>query len=319
MNSYLFLNLRGLLALLFQVFAIAFVFSFMSCDDAKHMPAEQAETATTGSAVILCDESLSGYLKPAFGYFDSSYADAKITVQVVNAREAMTQLFSTKARGIIIPRTYLRDEDSLMRANKVLPHATTLIATDALVFVVQNDFPLDTISLEQLKKLFTDKTFSLRSAFPQLKAEPVIVSPDANSSEYGNVLLQLTKGIVPTRAITFAKNADEAQKLCMANPNAVCVGYLSRYAVDAGTKMLKIGYADSTGAYIRPKTVHQSNVVMSKYPLPVKIQGLLLEDRRNLPWGFITFLRNDVRAKQYFLKSGIVPENVRFDLIPEEE
>jgi phosphate transport system substrate-binding protein len=301
------------------VLAITSCFFIASCDDAKHTPDEQAETATTGTAVILCDESLAEYMKPAFAYFDSSYTDAKVTVQIVNAREAMTQLFSTKARGIIVPRTYLHDEDSLMKANKVPPHASTVIATDALVFVVQNDFPLDTISLEQLKKLFTDKTFSLQSAFPKLKAEPTIICPDANSSEYGNLLLHLTNGAAPVRALTFATNASTAQQAHRANPNAICVGYLSRYSVNAGTKMLKIGFSDTTGAYIRPKAVHQSYVLMGSYPLAVKIQGLLLEDRRNLPWGFITFMRNDVRVKQYFLKSGIVPENVRFDLIPQVE
>jgi hypothetical protein len=206
-----------------------------------------------------------------------------------------------------------------LKANKLPPHATTIIATDALVFFVQREFPLDTISLDQLKKLFTDKTVSLRGMFPQLKAEPTFICPDANSSEYGNILLSLTKNQSPQRTITLVKNADSARSLVSASVNAIGIGYLWQYAGDKRFKMLKIGFQDSTGAYIRPKPVHQAYIVMGKYPLPISIRGLILEDRRNLPWGFLTFLRNDVRTKQYFLKSGIVPEGARFDIVPTEE
>ena len=49
---------------------------------------------------------------------------------------------------------------------------------------------------------------------------------------------------------------------------------------------------------------------MGKYPLAISIRGIVLEDQRNLPWGFMTFC-NDVRAKPILLKSGIVPEGKR--------
>ncbi|MFY7998676.1 MAG: substrate-binding domain-containing protein [Candidatus Kapaibacteriota bacterium] len=290
-----------------------------SCDQKRQDNGEPVETATTGKATILCDESIAERLKPAFRLFDSSYSEAKVEVVPVSARDGMSQLFATKARAVILSRPYLADEDSLLKANKLPPHATTILATDALVFVVQRDFPLDTIALDQLKTLFTDKTASLRGMFPQLKVEPTFVCPDANSSEYGNILLSLTKNVSPQRTITLVKNADSARSLLATSPNAIGVGYLWQYVGDKRFKMLKIGFQDSTGAYIRPKPVHQSYVVMGKYPLPIAIRGVLLEDRRNLPWGFMTFLRNDVRAKQYFLKSGIVPEGARFDIVPTEE
>lgn len=309
-KTYLLLSLASCVLMLFVA---------ASCEQKKQENGEPVETATTGKATILCDESIAERMKPAFALFDSSYFDAKVEVVAVPAREAMSQLFATKARGVILSRSYLADEDSLLKANKLPPHATTIIATDALVFFVQRNFPLDTISLDQLKKLFTDKSASLRGMFPQLKEEPTFISPDANSSEYGNILLALTKNTSPQRTMTLVKNADSARKIVAANPNAIGVGYLWQYAGDKQFKMLKIGFQDTSGAYIRPKPVHQAYVVMGKYPLAITIRGVLLEDRRNLPWGFMTFLRNDVRAKQYFLKSGIVPEGAKFDIVPTEE
>lgn len=308
-----------LLFALVLVSCCSMLFVAASCEQKRQENGEPIETATTGKAIILCDESIAERMKPAFALFDSSYSEAKVEVVPVSAREGMSQLFATKARGVIISRPYLADEDSVLRANKLPPHATTIIATDALVFFVQRNFPLDTISLDQLKKLFTDQSASLRGMFPQLKTEPTFISPDANSSEYGNILLALTKNTSPQRAMTLVKNADSARRLVAANPNAIGVGYLWQYAGDKQFKMLKIGFQDTTGAYIRPKPVHQGYVVMGKYPLAISIRGIVLEDRRNLPWGFMTFLRNDVRAKQYFLKSGIVPEGAKFDIVPTDE
>ncbi|MCS6808820.1 MAG: substrate-binding domain-containing protein [Candidatus Kapabacteria bacterium] len=277
------------------------------------------ETATTGEATILCDESIIERLKPACAYFDSSYNEAHVQVLPVSAREAMIQLFAAKARGVIVSRPYLADEDSILRANKLPPHATIIIATDALVFYVQRDFPLDTISLAQLKQIFTDKNATLRSMFAQLKTEPVFVCPDAYSSEYGNLMLLLTKNTAPQARMLLVKNADSARSIVAQNPYAIGIGYLWHHAGDKQFKLLKIGFHDSAGTYISPKPVHQAYVVMGKYPFPIHIRGLLLEDRRNLPWGFMTFLRNDIRTKQYFLKSGIVPEGARFELVPTDD
>lgn len=294
-------------------------FAFLACDKPDPKSSEQYETATTGKAEILCDESIAEFMQPAFKLFDSSYNEAAVSVKVVSAREAMTQLFGTKARGIVIARSYLRDEDSLLKANKVPAHAATIIATDALVFAVPSKFPIDTISLEQLKEIFTKKGTTFRSMFPALKTEPALLCPDPSSSEYGNILLHLSKNAPPQHAITFTKNAAEVEAELKKNPNAIGIGYLSRYAGNTDVKLLKIGFQDTTGNYVRPQTVHQSYVLMGKYPLPVRIQGLLLEDRRNLPWGYVTFLRNDVRAKERYLKGGIVPEGARFNLVPQED
>jgi phosphate transport system substrate-binding protein len=320
MNAFTDLFSRARLpTMLFTIVALASGALWLSsCDTPDPKSSAQYETATTGTAEVLCDESIVGFMQPTFKLFDASYNGAAVSVKSVSAREAMTQLFGAKARGVVIARSYLRDEDSLLKANKLPAHASTIIATDALVFVVQRSFPLDTISLEQLKMLFTSKTASLRKMFPMLKVEPTIICPDANSSEYGNILLSLTRNAAPQHVIWFVPKSSDVKVELEKNPNAIGVGYLSRYAAEPNLKMLKIGFQDSSGVYVRPKTVHQSYVLMGKYPLPIKIQGLLLEDQRNLPWGFITFLRNDVRTKEYFLKNGIVPEGARFTLIPDE-
>jgi DNA-binding transcriptional LysR family regulator len=290
----------------------------VACND---QPDPNVETDTTGKAELLCDASLFSFLTPTFAMFDSAYPQASVRVKPASAREAMSQLFSGKTRGIIIAREYLPDEDSLMNVFKVPRHLSITIAQDALVFYTRPEFPLDTIAIEQLQQVFSEPAARLTAMFPTLKIEPTIICADANSSEYGNVMRLLAKNKPPFHLSTRT-TSDSVLLAVEKHDNAIGVGYLSQLAGKANIKsikLLKIGFTDSTGVRIRPTTVHQAYVVMGKYPFPVPLRVLLLEDRRNLPWGFGTFLRHDKSPKEYFLKSGIVPENARFNLVQEED
>ncbi len=314
--------LRSALVLVCAAGAAMMLYTTSCGGDADKSGGQQIETEITGKAELLCDESLYAFMQPTFPLFDSAYSQASVTVKPVSAREAMAQLFAGKSRGVIIARSYLRDEDSLMKAFKVAPHQAITFAQDGLVLYTKPGFPLDTIALDQLKKLLTDKSTTFKSLFPQLKAEPMLVCPEAASSEYGNILLMLTNGAAPHK-LQFRKTGEEVRAEVEKNPNAIGIGYLSRLAGEAtvkNVKLLRIGFQDSTGTYIKPKRVHQSTIVMGRYPLIVKIQGLLLEDRRTtLPWGFFTFLRSDTKAKEYYVKMGIMADSAIYNLIEKND
>lgn len=287
-----------------------------ACSGGSDEPALQ-ETATAGTIEILCDESVYDLLQPAFAAFDSAYPEAHVTVKPVSAREAVRLLLADSTRGIITARNYLRDEDSLMKAFGVTRPAPLAFAIDALVFYAPKTFPLDTLSLDQLKMAL--KGGQLREVFPQLLSEPVFVSPDVNSSVYGNMLNLLTNNAPPQHALQFVSSQKEAREVVLSQSNAIGVGYLSFVAPDtANLKLLRIGFADSTGKYIAPRTVHQAYVYMQQYPLPVTIRGIMAEDRRNLPWGFFSFISRNTEVQKYFNSAGIVPAFANIRLVEPE-
>lgn len=287
-----------------------------ACSGGSDEPALQ-ETATAGTIEILCDESVYELLQPAFAAFDSAYPEAHVTVKPVSAREAVRLLLADSTRGIITARNYLHDEDSLMKAFKVTRPEPLAFAIDALVFYAPKTFPLDTLSLDQLKMAL--KGGQLREAFPQLASEPVFIAPDVNSSVYGNMLNLLTNNTPPQHALQFVGSQKEAREVVLSQPNTIGVGYLSFVAQDtANLKLLRIGFADSTGKYIAPRTVHQAYVYMQQYPLPVTIHGIMAEDRRNLPWGFFSFISRNTEVQKYFNSAGIVPAFANIRLVEPE-
>jgi ABC-type phosphate transport system substrate-binding protein len=276
------------------------------------------ESATSGTMEILCDESVYDFLQPAFAAFDSAYPEAHVTVRPVSAREAVRLLLADSTRGIITVRSYLRDEDSLMKAFNVTRPEPMPFAIDALVFYTSKTFPLDTVSLDQLKMALRGEQ-QLNGMFPQLAAEPVFILPDVNSSVYGNVLNLLTNNTPPQHALQFVASQKEVRETVLSQQHTIGVGYLSFVARDtANLKLLRIGYADSTGKYIAPRTVHQAYVYMQQYPLPVAIRGIMAEDRRNLPWGFFSFISRNTEVQKYFNSVGIVPAFANIRLVEPE-
>lgn len=305
-----------------NIYLIAFAvvsIVFSSCDDKpKQGTTQDTETVRAGKVEILCDESIYQLIKSIAPVYDTAFPDAKVTLKPVTAREAMSQFFAVKSRGIIIARDYMRDEDSALKANKHEPHPHFLIAKDALVFFVKKSFPLDTISKNQIREVLLNSKQTFKSYFSNLTAEPSLMMSSEQSSTYANILKLITNNQLPKHSYIAVESPDSL-KMRVKSENAIGVGYLSQIIKDTSLKALMVGYEDSTGEHVYPKPVHQSYMVMEKYPFVVPIYGFIQEERQNLPWGFLTFMRTDPRIQQYFLNAGIVPGFGKFDLVPLED
>lgn len=288
----------------------------LGCGDPDPKQVNQ-ETVNRGTVTILCDDAIFPLIASAKPYYDTAFPDAKITLQPINARDAMIQLLSGKSRGIIIPRNYLRDEDSAMLLHNVAPHQRVLFAVDGLILFSNKTFPLDTLSKEQIIGAMTTREPTLTKAFPALTIEPLFVATGATSSLYGNIINQLAGGTAPKRPMKFVSSADSVTMIVKNTPGAIGIGYLSKYGNDTSIKLLKVGFTDTTGKRIYPQKVHRGNIVQGRYPFPVQYYGYLLEDRMNLPWGFFTYMRTDTRVQQSFLDAGIIPGFAKLELIVE--
>lgn len=283
-------------------------------------PAQEGEEGfVVGSAEIIFDESIYRFFTPVIQQFDSSKKEAEVRIKPMPSLEAVQQLLSGGTRGIVLARTFLPQEQEIMKQYNFEEPKPVAIAKDALVFFVRKDFPLDTINLEQLKSILTKEKTTFRQYFPQLTTEPTVVCADTRSSEYAQLLTQLTGNAAPTYPIQLLTNSDSVFYSVNENENTIGIGFLSAIATDTTLKSLKIGFTDVGGNYRPPVTVHQSHIVMGTYPLLVQIVGYFTDKRRyNLPEGFITYLSREKSALQYYLTQGIVPENTKFTLRPPE-
>jgi ABC-type phosphate transport system substrate-binding protein len=290
----------------------------IGCGSQQQQPPQGGESTTSGSATILCDSSVYDFMRPAFVKFDSSYPQAHITIEARSARSAMELFLAGKARGIIIARGYLPDEEALMKQFGVARHAEHIFATDALVFFTSPQSLIDTLNASQIQQaLLEDGSFARMFS---MKIEPSVSLTAPTSSEYAAVLHHIAKGKqLKRKALKIFPSMTAVKQSVLDNPLTIGIGLLSSLATDKRFKLIKIGFQDTSGFYTYPRTVHQANIVLGKYPYPVIMKGLLFEDIRNLPWGFMTFLRHDKSVMEYYLGSGIVPDNARFNLKPADD
>jgi len=288
----------------------------LSCEE-KPKPnptAEDLETAFAGTATIAVDAMIADAIQTPKKMFDTAFPDAKISLETLSARSAMSKLLNRSSRGIIVARDYLKDEDSLMKAFGVQAHDKFKVAEDALVLIVSPTFPLDTINDVQLKNIFSKKEVTFQSLFPSLQTEPSIYCVEPNSSVYANALNFLFSLKEPTKTINYVNTLEEVLSN-VEKGNAIGITYLSAVAMQPQRcKMLKIGFSDTSG-YVSPKPVHQSYIVMRKYPYIINWYCYQLDSRRNFIWSFFTYLSREGKAQRTFLERGIVPAHAKFELI----
>jgi ABC-type phosphate transport system substrate-binding protein len=275
------------------------------------------ESVNSGTITCWVDESVWDFMQPVFRMYDSAYKEIYPTFIKVTSREAMAQLLSGNAKVIITPRDYLKDEDSLMRAYKVERHERAIYAIDGLVFYVNKDFPLDSVTDEQLRTVFTKGDVGLKSYFPQLKKEPEFVCNDYISSEYANLNSIVLKSKTLKHKIIFKENSHLVKEFVKSNSNSIGIGYLSQVVKDDSLKCLMVSFVDSSGKYIFPHVVHQANILRKYYPYIVNHYVYILKKQRDRAFWFAMFLEREFVVQSYFNNYGIVPAYAKIRLVEE--
>ena len=287
---------------------------FSSCDSKnnKHIQPSK-ETMDSGTVEVYYEDTYSDVLENNFKEYNKSYPKATLVPQKANARNVLAHLLSGKTRVAILGRDNLPDEDSLMSLYNVEPYYKMELANDALVFFTNVDFPIDTLNDEIIFKVLTEnKKFT--SFLPKLETEPELAIAHQNSSEYGNLINLAAKRKEIKRYINLLPNSDSVLSFVKHNPNAIGICYLSQVQGEF-FKLLRIGYTDTTGKYIKAtKPVHQSYVIMGEDPFKTTLRLYLLEDRKNLPFWFGVFLEKEAISVKTYEKARLIPCYAKYHL-----
>lgn len=284
----------------------------------KNAPADEFEAMNSGKLDAYVDEAIYPQLDTCFGWYRAFYENVDLTTEKTTARKAMSMLLSGNARAIIVARDYLKDEDSLMSVFKVKPFQRILIAEDALVFFNNPALPIDTLNAEKIRSYFGNRNSKPEDLNPKLAVAPEFVTLDQNSSVWANFNKMALRGLKLEKPIKMFSTVDSVVKYVSKTPNAIGIGYLSQVIRNLDIRLIPIGFIDSAKKYVNPKPVHQAYMVQRLYPYIVPYYAYLLEDRKNLPFWFATYLGKEAKVQKYFKELGIVPAYAKIKLIPEE-
>lgn len=298
---------------LFVCFAVISTMFMSSCTEDRQQ--QNYESPVAGKDTIYVEDVLYPYFLEAKPKYDSVFENAEITLISVNARRGMSLLFSDTASCVILARDYLRDEDSIVKSMS-LPFQKIEIAKDGLVFFVSKDIPIDTMNLSQLEAMLSGT--SINAIQKKVVLDEALCIPSMQSSEYAGLLKFFSKGN-SALSVTFKQYENrDSLKAQVRTSKSIGIGLMSDILKDSTLKAIRIGYTDSIGKRVAPQIVHPGFIVQNMYPLVLPIFAYVKNEKKDLAWGFATFMEKDPSIQKVLLNKGIIPSHAKYNLIQEE-
>lgn len=304
--------------LIFSIPAIILLlFILFGCNDQKVGDQSQYEAWNSGEITIYYDNQLTDVLDSVFSIYRKTFPDIKPTFIPATSRECVRMFLNNKSKIIVLARSFLKDEDSIITAMGFNFPEPYDIAQDALVFFTHSASPIDTLNANVLENYFADDKISKTQVFGALP-EPEFVICEPNSSVFANFKKMVLKNNLTSRKLKIFTTIDSVKNYVLQNKNAIGIGYLGHIVGDIQYKAIKLGFNDSTGKHIRPKTVHQAYIVQSLYPYIVTYKAHIFSEEKNLAKWFAQFISKEASVQKYFKDYGLVPAFAKIVLIPTE-
>jgi|GEM_PF-553064 len=297
----------------FVCFAVISTMFMSSCTEDRQQ--QTYESPVAGKDTIYVEDVLYPYFLEAKPKYDSVFENAEITLIPVNARRGMSLLFSDTASCVILARDYLRDEDSIVKSMS-LPFQKIEIAKDGLVFFVSKDIPIDTMNLSQLEGMLSGT--SINAIQKKVVLDEALCIPSMQSSEYAGLLKYFSKGNSALSSTFKQYENRDSLKAQVRRSKSIGIGLMSDILKDSTLKAIRIGYTDSTGKRVAPQIVHPGFIVQNMYPLVLPIFAYVKNEKKDLAWGFATFMEKDPSIQKVLLNKGIIPSHAKYNLIQEE-
>ena len=271
------------------------------------------DSPTSGKTNLFYDEGLTLHVKNQIYTFQTTYKYADINLHSSNEKACIEALYNDSSKVIAISRELTEKELTQFKAKNIFPQ-TSIVAVDAIAFIVSKAFNDSTISIKELTELLkgNDSTF--------MKGQHInIVFDNANSGS----TRQLKDSLIPLQSFgkncTALNNTTELIKAISANPKSIGVcDYAWLSDKDDNTtkeflktiKILAVSKNNNEISYMPD----QSNIATKNYPLCRSICIIRRSAEFSLGKGIETFIAGPT-GQLMFLKQGLPPNRQEERLI----
>jgi phosphate transport system substrate-binding protein len=311
---------KNKISLILLIIIIAFV--YFSCDFG-----EIKSKATIGQMTIVVDENLKPVTVQFIKEFQRLNSEAKIEAVYKPTKNTVADLFNKETKLIIITGDLASDDKKFADSNKIEMQRFE-IGIDALAFIVNPDNPVDRLTSEDLKKIFTGQYTEWTQVKVQDEEQNNSVKSKMNGSE-NNIKLFIQRPNSNTYSyvkdtVLSGMGYDKAAQICSTSvqmldeirihKNAIGIinmSWMSKGSqdiMDTTVKPIRISRIWQNGWQEDFAQFHQGLIFTKKYPYTRKIVLYTTDYGIQLSTGFITFLvHND--GQKVVLDNGLVPIN----------
>lgn len=274
----------------------------------------KTDTPTSGHAFISADESYKLILDAELDMFHYLYKDAHISAELKPEGDVVNTLLNNDScRVAIISRMLTAEEKKFFESRKLYP-IETKVAIDAVAIIVHNDNRADSMSMEQLRGIFSGKI----SLWNQLNAagstDSIHVIFDAKNSanaRYLNEKFLDGSSQFPANCFALSGNPDVINYVSE-HPNSIgiiSVNWISDRDDSISHSFLKKVAVVALSTDLNPYLFYQpyqAYIADGSYALTRYVYMINREGRTGLGTGFVAFVAGE-KGQRIILKGGMVP------------
>lgn len=302
------------------IFIITLLTSF-SCNYNPRAGLEE-ETPTRGKIRLGVDECYTLLLQAELDVFQNIYENAHIIALYKPEIDVINDLINDSIRVAILSRQLADDEIEYFQSRKIYPKHT-LIAYDAIAFIIHKKNNDSLITYNQIKSIFEGKISNWSQINSRNYNGNLKVVFDNNKSSTVRYIVEKfnLKGKLPNYCYAVYNN-EEVIKYVEKNLNALGVISVSWIAdkddsVSKGflkrIKVVAISDEDDPGNiyYYKP---YQGFIADKSYPFIREVYAINRESFSGLGSGFVQWIASD-QGQRVVLKMGLVPATMPIRLI----
>lgn len=277
-----------------------------------------ADTPTSGTIKISVDESFAPIVDAQIQTFQGLYKYAKINAVYKPEVQVVHDLLNDTIRFAIMARQLNDQEKAEFEKFKITPRVNK-IAIDGIALILNKENTDTTLTLQQVKSIFTGATTNWRQLDPSAQDGKITIVFDNSNSSTARFILDSINQKKPLPPNTYASTSNSKLVDYVAqNRNAIGVigvNWISDRQDSAAISFLNrvnvVGISrkenpTSEDDFVQP---YQGYLAQGTYPLRREVFIVSKEARAGLGTGFASFITGD-KGQRIILKSGLVPASM---------
>lgn len=281
--------------------------------------------AITGELTIEVDENFEPLLQDFKTDFEKLNPEAKVNFVVKPAKVARTDLLNRDVKTIMVGGGFTKEEEEFISKNKI-EFIKYDIAIDGIGFIVNPSSPVERLTSQDLKKIFTgeytkwsqikvqdeEQNQAVRNKMTGKDDEIKLFIQRPNSSVYEFVKDSVLFGSEYSQAARICSTSVQMLDAIRKNKSAIGIINLSQISIgqqdvqDTTVRPVRVSYFTKDGVQHDFIIFHQGTVAYKTYPYIRKFTLYSTELGISTVTGFATFLLNK-DGQKIVLEKGLVP------------
>lgn len=320
--------------LLMAALAAVAAIGLSSCDK------KVTSTATSGTMVMICDNSFENIMSQEVDVFEYVYPEAHVLVRYGTTAQAVDSLVDGTVRTIVIPRELNEPETARIKADKRVPRSQK-IAVDAVALIVNPDNPAQFLTMNEIKTLLSGEVSNwqrLDPSYPDKAIDIVFDDPQSsliqymsdklldggklgsNASQAGSIqgvinAVRKNKGAIGVIGVSWLTSdlgmAIDSLSLALqdVNDEPEDGSAINERMSNSGVKVLGVW---KEGELV-PAKPFQQNIYDGTYPLTRSIYMITTGYSSSIDGGFYSFVTGK-QGQKLIMKTGVMPARAKIEI-----